>query len=329
MFNNKNILITGGTGSFGQAFVKLTLKKFKPKNLIVYSRDESKQWDMQKKFANFRNLKFIIGDVRDEKQLNNSMRNIDFVVHAAATKIVPTAETNPYECIKTNIIGSMNVIMAAKDNDVKKVVALSTDKACNPVNLYGSTKLAADKLFIAGNNFTEKNKTIFSIVRYGNVIGSRGSVIPFFKEQIKKSHITITDFKMTRFLLSLKECVDFTWLAFSKMYGGEIFVKKIPSIKIKDLADDINLNEKKYKVIGIRPGEKIHEEMISRDDAPYTYESKNYYKILPTINNNIKYYKINKSQKVKNNFNYISNLNNNWVSSNTLKKWLKRFPNYI
>ena len=202
MFNKKNILITGGTGSFGQAFVKLTLKKFKPRNLIVYSRDESKQWDMQKKLEKFKNLKFIIGDVRDEKQLNDSMKNIDYVVHAAATKIVPTAETNPYECIKTNIIGSMNVILSAKNNNVKKVVALSTDKACNPVNLYGSTKLAADKLFIAGNNFSEKNKTTFSIVRYGNVIGSRGSAIPFFKEQIKNGQITITDFKMTRFLLS-------------------------------------------------------------------------------------------------------------------------------
>ena len=329
MFNKKNILITGGTGSFGQAFVKLTLQKYKPKKLIVYSRDESKQWDMLKKFENFKNLRFIIGDVRDENNLNNSMKDIDYVVHAAATKIVPTAETNPYECIKTNIIGSMNVIMAAKNNNVKKVVALSTDKACNPVNLYGSTKLAADKLFIAGNNFDKKTQTKFSIVRYGNVIGSRGSAIPFFKEQIRKGNITITDFRMTRFLLSLKDCVDFTWLAFSNMYGGEIFVKKIPSIKIKDLADSVNIDKKKYRIIGIRPGEKIHEEMISKDDAPYTYDMKTYYKIIPTINNNYKYYNFKKTQKVKNEFNYISNVNNKWVTSIELKKWLRLFPNYF
>ena len=231
MLKNKTILLTGGTGSFGSAFVPLTIKKFKPKKLIIYSRDESKQWDMRILYSKSKNIQFVIGDVRDYETLKKTMVGVDYVVHAAATKIVPTAETNPFECIKTNINGSMNVINAALENKVKNVLALSTDKACNPANLYGATKLAADKLFVSANQFENKNSTKFSVVRYGNVIGSRGSVIPFLKKEILNGSLPITDLKMTRFLISLKECTEFVWLAFKKMVGGEIFVKKFHQLK--------------------------------------------------------------------------------------------------
>ena len=329
MLKNKTILITGGTGSFGSAFVPLTIKKFKPKKLIIYSRDESKQWDMKILFSKNKNIDFIIGDVRDYETLKKTMVGVDYVVHAAATKIVPTAETNPFECIKTNINGSMNVINAAIENKVKNVVALSTDKACNPANLYGATKLAADKLFVSANKFDTKNSTKFSVVRYGNVIGSRGSVIPFFKKEREKGPLPITDLKMTRFLVSLKQCTEFVWLAFEKMIGGEIFVKKIPSIKILDIANAINERKNNYSIIGIRPGEKLHEQMISVEDAPFTYEFDKYFKILPSIKNDPKYFKISKAKKVNKDFSYISDSNQSWISSNELKKWLKKFPNYI
>lgn len=329
--NNKKIFITGGTGSFGKAFVNLTLKKFNPKKIVIYSRDESKQWDMQQEYRNSKKIEFIIGDIRDYKNLNNSMREMDLVVHAAATKIVPTAETNPFECIKTNINGSMNVINAAINNNVKKVVALSTDKACNPINLYGATKLAADKLFISGNLENNKKNTKFTIVRYGNVIGSRGSVIPYFQSVIKKySRIPITDLKMTRFIISLKECVQFVWMAFDKMYGGEIFVKKIPSMKILDIANAITKNKNTYNVIGIRPGEKLHEEMISVEDSFFTYEFKNYYKILPSILDKKSLYIMSQGgKKVGKDFSYKSNINDKWISSNELKNWLKKNPNFF
>ncbi len=327
--NNKKILLTGGTGSFGSAFIPQTLKKFKPKQLIIYSRDESKQWDMKIQYSKNKNVKFVIGDVRDYETLKKTMVGVDYVVHAAATKIVPTAETNPFECIKTNINGSMNVINASLENNVKKVVALSTDKACNPVNLYGATKLAADKLFVSANNFDGTNGTRFSVVRYGNVIGSRGSVIPFFQKQNINGKLPVTDIRMTRFLISLKECTDFVWLTFKTMVGGEIFVKKIPSIKILDIANSITSKKDNYYTIGIRPGEKLHEEMISIDDAPFTYEFKNYFKILPSIKNEPKYFKMNGAKKVKSDFSYISNKNVSWVSSKKLKLWLKKYPNYL
>ena len=232
---NKVIFLTGGTGSFGSAFVPMTLNKLKPKKLIIYSRDESKQWDMRNLYSKNKNIEFVIGDVRDYDTLKKNMRGVDYVVHAAATKIVPTAETNPFECVKTNINGSMNVINASLENNVKSVVALSTDKACNPANLYGATKLAADKLFVSANTFTSEKITNFSIVRYGNVIGSRGSVIPFFKEKAVTGKIPITNIEMTRFIISLKECVEFVWQSFEQMTGGEIFVKKYHQLKLLKL----------------------------------------------------------------------------------------------
>ncbi len=331
ILKNKTILITGGTGSFGKAFVSLTLKKLKPKKIIIYSRDESKQWDMQENYKNNSKIKFIIGDIRDYVNLNNAMKGADFVVHAAATKIVPTAEINPFECIKTNINGSMNVINASINNNVKKVIALSTDKACNPVNLYGATKLAADKLFISGNLDKLKNNTYFSIVRYGNVIGSRGSVIPYFKSIAKKkTKIPITSLDMTRFIINLKQCVEFVWMAFDKMHGGEIFVKKIPSIKILDIANAISSKKNYYKLIGIRSGEKLHEEMISLDDANFTYEFNDFYKILPSILDKKIFKKMSSNgKKVKKNFSYKSNLNESWETSKALEIWLKKNPNYF
>ena len=326
---NKVIFLTGGTGSFGSAFVPMTLNKLKPKKLIIYSRDESKQWDMRNLYSNNKNIEFIIGDVRDYDTLKKNMRGVDYVVHAAATKIVPTAETNPFECVKTNINGSMNVINASLENNVKSVVALSTDKACNPANLYGATKLAADKLFVSANTFTSEKITNFSIVRYGNVIGSRGSVIPFFKEKAVTGKIPITNIEMTRFIISLKECVEFVWQSFEQMTGGEIFVKKIPSINIIEIANAITKKKNNYNVIGIRPGEKLHEQMISIEDAPFTYEFNDHFRILPSIMNDSDYFKINKKKKVSDNFYYISNRNDKWIKSTDLRDWLKKYPNYF
>ena len=328
---NKNIFITGGTGSFGSAFIPMTLKKLRPKKIVIYSRDESKQWDMKNEFINHKNIEFVLGDIRDYHTLKKSMKGMDYVVHAAATKIVPTAETNPFECIKTNINGSMNLINASIENNVKSVIALSTDKACNPINLYGATKLAADKLFVSANNFNigEKNQTKFSIVRYGNVIGSRGSVIPFFKKESLKGKIPITDLGMTRFLISLRECVEFVWQSFENMSGGEIFIKKIPSIKILDIANAITEKKNNYIITGIRPGEKMHEQMISKEDSLFTYEFKDHYRILPSIVKNLNFYKIKTAKKVNNNFNYSSDENTSWITSDEIKLWLKKYPNYF
>ena len=316
-FENTNILITGGTGSFGKKFVELTLKKHNPKSIVVYSRDEMKQWEMQQYF-NSNKLKFIIGDIRDNKRVIESLEGIDYVVHAAATKIVTLSETNPLECIKTNILGSANLISACRSHKIKKVVSLSTDKASNPINLYGATKLAADKLFSAESQTVSSSKTKFAIVRYGNVIGSRGSVIPFFKEQEKKGFFTITDKKMTRFMIDLNQAVNFVWLAFDKMIGGEIFVKKLPSMSIMDIADAINPKIKK-KYIGIRPGEKLHEQMISNEEHMNTVEFKNYFKIIPTTIINKKPY-IKGGKLVNSNFNYNSNNNKEQMTSKDLKK---------
>jgi len=330
IIDSKKIFLTGGTGSFGKAFVKIALKKTKVKKIIIFSRDESKQWDMQHKFNHDKRLEFVIGDVRDEKIITKSMRGSHYVVHAAATKIVPTAETNPYECIKTNVLGSMNVINAATENNVQKVVALSTDKACNPANLYGATKLCADKLFISERNYLQTEKTKFAVVRYGNVLGSRGSVVPFFKSLQDNQPIPITDTRMTRFVISLEECVNFVFEALSNMHGGEIFVKKIPSIKVIDIAKAIRGKKTKTKIIGIRAGEKLHEEMISEHDSDNTYEFKNYYKIISAnISENKKKLIIKNAKKVRKGFFYRSDQNKVWVNHKFLNTWIKRYPEYI
>jgi UDP-N-acetylglucosamine 4,6-dehydratase (inverting) len=318
-FNKKTILITGGTGSFGNAFVKNVLKKSNPKKIIIFSRDEMKQWMMQDKLRK-KNLKFIIGDVRDRQALDDVFSNhkIDFVVHAAATKIVPTAELNPEECIKTNIYGAINVIKASIVNKVKKVVALSTDKASNPINLYGATKLCSDKLF--SSQINNEIKTLFSIVRYGNVIGSRGSVIPFFLSLSDGESLPITDKEMTRFFLNLNEAVDFVYFAFKKMIGGEIFVKKLDSINILKLAKIIK-PKNKIIFIGIRDGEKIHEQMIGRDESELTVEFKNHYEILPNLSIKNKKIKIGGKQ-VSKNFYYGSD-NTKKINISLLKKEIK------
>ena len=329
MLKNSNILITGGTGSFGHAFVPLTLKKYNPKRLIIFSRDEMKQWEMAKLYKDDHRVRFFIGDVRDKDRLHRALNGIDYVVHAAATKIVPTAEYNPFECIKTNINGAMNIIDASIDQDVKRVVALSTDKASSPINLYGATKLASDKLFVASNSYSSKDKTSFSVVRYGNVMGSRGSVIPFFMSIKDQEFIPITDENMTRFMIPLDKCVELVWKAFDDMQGGEIYVKKIPSIKITDIAQVI-APKSKFKIIGIRPGEKLHEQMISSEDSYYTYEYSNYFKILPQINNWDKdKNRIKCGVKVENDFVYSSDNNSEWMSKADLKKWISQKYNIL
>jgi UDP-N-acetylglucosamine 4,6-dehydratase len=282
MLNNSSILITGGTGSFGHTFVPMTLAKYNPRRLVIFSRDEMKQWEMAKLYQNDKRVRFFIGDVRDKERLSRALNGIDYVVHAAATKIVPTAEYNPFECVKTNIIGAMNLIDACIDQGVKRVVALSTDKASSPANLYGATKLASDKLFIAGNSYSGQQDTCFAVVRYGNVMGSRGSVIPFFLTQADKGVVPITDVRMTRFMITLEEGVDLVWHAFEDMVGGEIYVKKIPSMNIVDVAR-ASVPEAQHEIVGIRPGEKLHEQMIGFEDAPHTYEYAEHYKVLPAI----------------------------------------------
>ena len=323
IFNDSVILITGGTGSFGNEFVSRTLDQYKPKKLIIFSRDEMKQWEMSNKFKGDKRIRFFIGDVRDKDRLHRALHGVDYVVHAAATKIVPTAEYNPFECIKTNIIGAMNLIDAAINQKVKKVVALSTDKACVPINLYGATKLASDKLFVASNSsYAGGHTTIFSVVRYGNVMGSRGSIIPFFKSIKESGEIPITDKRMTRFMISLEEGVKLVWDAFSDMMGGEIYVKKTPSINVLDIAEAIAPECKKVYV-GIRPGEKLHEQMISSEDSRYTYEYQKYYKILPQINKWSEDPKrIKDGRKVPLNFVYSSESNDDWMSVAELRAWI-------
>lgn len=283
MFNDKAILITGGTGSFGKQYVQTLLERFRPKRIVVYSRDELKQFEMQQQF-DAHPMRYFIGDVRDLQRLGQAMRGIDYVIHAAALKQVPAAEYNPMECIKTNIHGAENVITAALDNKVEKVMALSTDKAANPINLYGATKLASDKLFVAANNVVGDRRTKFSVVRYGNVVGSRGSVAPFFAKLIAEGakELPITDLKMTRFWISLQQGVDFVLKGFERMFGGEIFVPKIPSVNIIDLAEAMAPGMQ-TKVIGIRPGEKLHEVMCPADDSHLTLEFSDHFVIRPTI----------------------------------------------
>jgi len=325
MFNDKNILITGGTGSFGNKYTQLLLENFKPKKIIIFSRDEYKQYLMQQKF-NDSCMRYFIGDVRDFDRLNQAMRGVDFVIHAAAMKHVPASEYNPMECVRTNINGSENVIRASIENNVKKVIALSTDKAANPINLYGATKLAADKLFVAGNNIAGGHETIFSVVRYGNVVGSRGSVVPLFKRLIeeKSEYLPITHSEMTRFWITLKQGVDFVLKNFQRMQGGEIFVPKIPSVKIVDLADSLDSSIPK-KIIGIRPGEKLHEVMCAADDSHLTYDFGDHYVIAPSIqfNNNVSNYSKNligeSGSLVERNFEYSSGSNEKFLSVEEIK----------
>ena len=322
MLSNSTILVTGGTGSFGNTFVPMTLAKYNPKKIIIFSRDEMKQWDMAKKYHDDTRVRFFIGDVRDRERLYRALDGVDYVVHAAATKIVPTAEYNPFECVRTNIDGAMNLIDACIDKKVKGVVALSTDKASSPINLYGATKLASDKLFVAGNHYAGGKGTRFSVVRYGNVMGSRGSVIPFFMSIKDKGVLPITDDRMTRFMISLEQGVELVWHAFEDMVGGEIYVKKIPSMKVTDLARVV-APEAKQEVVGIRPGEKLHEQMIGAEDAYFTYEYPEHYKILPQINNWDKdSNRIKDGKKVPEGFVYASDNNAEWMSDAELQAWI-------
>ena len=318
MFNGKTVLITGGTGSFGKKFTNILLSKHKPKKVIIYSRDELKQYEMQQQFKDYKNIRFFIGDVRDKDRLVMAFRGVDYILHAAALKQVPAMEYNPAEAIKTNTMGAMNIIDAAIECGIKKVIALSTDKACNPINLYGATKLCADKLFIAGNSYSGKVKTRFSVVRYGNVVGTRGSVVPFFAQRINGGVIPITDKKMTRFLITLDQAVDFVIKCFGLIHGGELFVPKIPSVKIVDLARTM-APRCKMKIIGIRPGEKLHEVMISEDDSRNTLEFKYHYIVKPSFPwwNEKNHYG---GKKMPDGFKYASNTNKDWLEGKRLKK---------
>jgi len=330
MFNNKNILITGGTGSFGKKYTKILLQKYKPNKIIIYSRDELKQYEMAQKYTNSC-MRYFIGDVRDGPRLKKAMKDVDFVIHAAALKHVPIAEYNPMECIKTNINGAQNVIDAALENKVEKVIALSTDKAANPVNLYGATKLASDKLFVAANNLVGEQNTSFAVVRYGNVVGSRGSVIPFFRKLISEgvTKLPITDDKMTRFFITLDDGVNFVLKNFERMQGGEIFIPKIASMKIVDMAKALAPNLP-YEIVGIRPGEKLHEIMCPADDSHLTLEFDDHFVIKPTIIFTQKYnYEKNIlgeiGNPVKQGFEYNSGNNTQWLTNAELLEMAKEY----
>lgn len=324
ILTGKSILITGGTGSFGHTFVPMTLARFNPSRLVIFSRDEMKQWEMAKLFQNDSRVRFFIGDVRDKDRLHRALDGVEYVVHAAATKIVPTAEYNPFECVKTNVVGAMNLIDACIDQNVKKVIALSTDKASSPANLYGASKLASDKLFVASNAYSGFHDTRFSVVRYGNVMGSRGSVIPFFMSLADSGRLPITDARMTRFMISLEQAVELVWHAFEDIEGGEIYVKKIPSMTITDIANAV-APKAKFDIVGIRPGEKIHEQMISPEDSFSTYEYAEHYKILPAINawcDDPK--RIKNGTKVPEGFVYTSDKNPQWMSVSALQEWIEQ-----
>nr|MBP3724966.1 UDP-N-acetylglucosamine 4,6-dehydratase (inverting) [Campylobacter sp.] len=327
MFDGKDILITGGTGSFGKKYTEILLANYKPNRIVIYSRDEQKHYQMAQTF-NQKCMRYFVGDVRDEKRLKTAMSGIDFVIHAAAMKHVPIAEYNPMECIKTNINGAQNVINAAFEEGVKKVIALSTDKACNPINLYGATKLASDKLFIAANNIAGTKETRFSVVRYGNVVGSNGSVVPLFKKLIKQgvSELPITDERMTRFWITLEQGVKFVLKNFSRMQGGELFIPKIPSMKMTDLAKAMAPNLG-IKIIGIRPGEKLHEVMIGKDDAIHTYEFSDHFVITPSITFlTHPDFSVNligeKGEKIKGEFEYSSDKNTQWLDENGINEMI-------
>jgi UDP-N-acetylglucosamine 4,6-dehydratase (inverting) len=321
MFNNKSILVTGGTGSFGKSFVEYILNNFKPKKLIIFSRDELKQYDMLNSFIkhkNFNKLRFLLGDVRDRERLNLAFKNVDFVIHAAALKQIPAAEYNPQEVIKTNINGAQNIVESCLDSNVKKVIALSTDKAVAPLNLYGATKLCSDKLFISANNILGKRDLSFSVVRYGNVMGSRGSVIPLFLEQKKSGTIKITDSRMTRFNISMEDSIKMVLWSLKNSIGGEVFVPKIPSYNIVDLAKAV-APDCKIKYIGLRPGEKLHEELISTGESYNTIDLQKYYAILNYGEElERRYLKNKKFKKVKNEFSYSSGNNIDFLSVSKL-----------
>jgi len=329
MFNDKNILITGGTGSFGKKYTQVLLKNFKPNKIIIFSRDELKQYEMSQEY-NAKCMRYFIGDVRDINRLEKATKDVDFIIHAAALKHVPIAEYNPMECIKTNINGASNVIDAAITNGVSKVIALSTDKAANPVNLYGATKLASDKLFVAANNLVGKDDIKFSVVRYGNVISSRGSVVPFFKKLIKdgSKELPITDERMTRFFITLEDGVKFVLKNFERMQGAEIFVPKIPSMKIVDMAKAMAPNLS-HKIIGIRAGEKLHEIMCPADDSHLTLEFDDHYVIKPTIKFVSKAdYSTNLlgevGKQVVQGFEYNSGTNTKWLSNEEFLQMVKK-----
>lgn len=330
IYKNKCILITGGTGSFGRTFIKYLLKKKYPfKKIIIFSRDELKQHEMSQSSdfneKNFKQLRYFIGDIRDKDRLNWATKEVDYIIHSAALKQVPTGEYNPFEVIKTNIVGSQNVVESAINNNVEKVISLSTDKAVSPINLYGASKLCADKLFISSNNIKGKKKISFSVVRYGNVMGSRGSVLPEFLKQSQRGYFKITDKQMTRFNISLPEAVDMVIWALDNTIGGEIIVPKIPSFKIIDLAKSIN-NKLKFKLIGVRKGEKIHEDLISKADSLNTYDIKKYYLILNQERNLINYYKKKyKARLVKKDFSYSSDNNKDFLNHSKLKKIISNF----
>ncbi|MEP0708349.1 MAG: UDP-N-acetylglucosamine 4,6-dehydratase (inverting) [Parvibaculum sp.] len=330
MFDNKSVLITGGTGSFGRKYVRTLLSQHKPRRIIVFSRDELKQYEMSQEFSGPQ-MRYFIGDVRDAERLRQAMRDVDFVIHAAALKQVPAAEYNPMECIKTNIHGAENVIKAAIAEGVQKVMALSTDKAANPINLYGATKLASDKLFVAANNMVGHDRTRFAVVRYGNVVGSRGSVVPFFRKLISEgaTSLPITDDRMTRFWITLQEGVDFVIRNFTRMHGGEIFVPKIPSVRITDLAEAMAPGLKQ-EVIGIRPGEKLHETMCPADDSHLTVEFQDHFVIRPTIKffrGDVDYLTNNleeRGETVQQGFEYSSGTNPHFLSVDEIKAYNAR-----
>ena len=323
MLENKTILVTGGTGSFGHKFIPMTLKKYNPKKVIIFSRDEMKQWEMAKSFESDDRVRFFVGDVRDRERMYRAVDGVDYVVHAAATKIVTTAEYNPFEAVKTNILGAMNVVDACIDMGVKKVIALSTDKASSPINLYGATKLASDKLFISGNHYAGHKNTRFSVVRFGNVMGSRGSVIPFFLEKARNGEsLPITDPSMTRFMITLTDAVSLVLEAFDDMVGGETYVRKIPSMGILDVAQAVAPKSKTH-VVGIRPGEKLHEQMIGPEESGYTFDFANYFKILPVVNTWDRSADLSKGgEAVPKGFSYASDTNTQWMSVGELEEWI-------
>lgn len=323
MLNEKTILITGGTGSFGKKCTETILKRYKPKRLIIFSRDELKQFEMSQVFSDMEYpcIRYFIGDVRDKERLYRAFHNVDYVIHAAALKQVPAAEYNPFEAIKTNIIGAQNVINVAIDQGVKRVIALSTDKAANPINLYGATKLCSDKLFLAGNAYVGRHHTIFSVVRYGNVVGSRGSVIPFFLQQKGTGVLPITDHRMTRFWITLEQGVNFVLKNLERMVGGELFVPKLPSMNIVDLAKAI-CPHCKTKIVGIRPGEKLHEVMVPKDDARNTLEFDDHYMIQPTFRYFQRRFNGNGGKPVPEDFEYNSGTNSWWLTIKELREML-------
>ncbi len=324
MLNDKNILITGGTGSFGKKCTEIILKRYKPNRLIIFSRDELKQFEMAQQFpdSKYDCMRYFIGDVRDKERLYRAFHEVDYVIHAAALKQVPAAEYNPFEAVKTNILGAQNVINVAIDQKVKRVIALSTDKAANPINLYGATKLCSDKLFIAGNSYVGRNDTTFSVVRYGNVLGSRGSVIPFFLERMETGVLPVTDPKMTRFWITLEQGVNFVLQCIETMVGGELFVPKIPSMKIIDLARAI-CPDCETKIIGIRAGEKLHEVMIPRDEARSAVEYEDYFVIKPPFRYFDRRFREDGCKPVAEDFEYNSGTNTEWLTIEQLQEMIK------